>query len=278
MRGALCGSRSDAGPPRPAKARVHHDRIMANGVTEGQGREVPLRPEIPGQIAAIHFSDNQDVAAGAIIAELQNDVQTAQLAQAEAEVEVAQAEFDRANNNWTRAQRLLSRAAGSREETDEHYFNMKSAQGRLASARASAQLARARLDQTYIKAPRAGRVLTVEAEVGQQAGPATHKPLVIFADLSRRRVRAFVEELDAFKVQPGLPARITIDGLPDKEYTGTVAVVVPRMGDDSVRSNVPGEYRDLYYREVLIDIEKGEDLPTNLRVRAWIDTKPEEVK
>jgi RND family efflux transporter MFP subunit len=266
-------SQSQAGQPAQPKAKIELQTVTANGVTEGLGREVPLRPEIPGQLAAIHFRDNEDVAAGAVIAELQNSVQKAQVAQAEADIKVADAELQRCNINWERAQKLLSRNAGTREEADTQFFNMKVAEGRLGSAKAQLQLARAQLEQTYLKAPRAGRVLSVEAEVGQQAGPASPKPVVIFADLSRRRVRAFVEELDAFNVKVGQPARITIDQVADKEYTGKIVVILPRMAEDTVRSNQPGEYRDLFYRHALIEIDGGDDLPTNMRCRAWIDIK-----
>jgi hypothetical protein len=64
---------------------------------------------------------------------------------------------------------------------------------------------------------------------------------------------------------------ITVDALPGKEIAGTVAELLPRMGKRSPHSDVPGEYRDVHYREVLIDLSQPGELPVNLRVRVQID-------
>jgi multidrug resistance efflux pump len=91
--------------------------------------------------------------------------------------------------------------------------------------------------------------------------------------VSKRRVRAFVEELDAVRVRRGQKAVITADGLPGRELHGTVALVLPRMGRRAPQSDAPGEYKDLYFREVLIDLNEAEELPINLRVQVLIDVE-----
>src|SRR6266436_2233687 len=42
------------------------------------------------------------------------------------------------------------------------------------------------------------------------------------------------------------------DGLPGQELRGKVALVAPRMGKRVLQSDAPGEYSDLYFREVVI--------------------------
>jgi hypothetical protein len=44
------------------------------------------------------------------------------------------------------------------------------------------------------------------------------------------------------------------------------------MGKRAPQSDAPGEYKDVYYREVLIDLDAGVELPTNLLVRVRIAT------
>jgi hypothetical protein len=61
-----------------------------------------------------------------------------------------------------------------------------------------------------------------------------------------------------------------VDGLADKQFTGTVTVVLPRTGKRSLQTDAPGEYRDLYFREVLIDLHAGDELMVNLRVKTRI--------
>jgi HlyD family secretion protein len=87
-------------------------------------------------------------------------------------------------------------------------------------------------------------------------------------------VRTFVEELDATRVEIGQRARVTADGLPGREFEGTVAVVMPRMGQRGPRSDAPGEFKDLYFRETLIDLDAGDELPINLRVQVKIHASP----
>src|SRR5262249_2152638 len=109
--------------------------------------------------------------------------------------------------------------------------------------------------------------------------PTSSQPLLLLADLSKLRVRAFVEELDAARLQVGQKATVSADGLPGKEFTGKVAVVLPRMGKRALQSDAPGEYKDLYFREVLIDLDNAVDIPLNLRVQTQIQVKsPEETR
>jgi hypothetical protein len=105
------------------------------------------------------------------------------------------------------------------------------------------------------------------------AGPASANPILVLADLSRLRVRAFVEELDVARVGIGQSAVVTADGMPGQEFTGVVTQVLPRMGKRGVETDAPGEYKDIYHREVLIDLDEGQILPVSLRVRVRINSR-----
>src|SRR5208282_4058471 len=99
---------------------------------------------------------------------------------------------------------------------------------------------------------------------------------LLMANLSKRRVRAFVEELDVCRVRVGQSAAVTADGLPGKEFAGKVAELLPRMGKRVPQSDASGEYKDLYYREALIDLDAADELPTNMRVQVRIAADAEE--
>lgn len=147
----------------------------------------------------------------------------------------------------------------------------RGAEARVRSAEAQVRKARAELEKTRLRAPFACRVLRVHAEVGQLVGPQSQQPLLAIADVSKYRVRAFVEELNVFKIKVGQKALVTADGLPGREFTGRVFDVLPGMGRRAVQSEAPGEYKDVYYREALIELDAGSELPLNLRVRTWIE-------
>jgi multidrug resistance efflux pump len=148
----------------------------------------------------------------------------------------------------------------------------------VAAARAQVQVheaklhaAEAGLAKTRLRAPSGGRVLQVLTEPGEMASPTSPQPVLIMADLSRRRVRAFVEEYDVARVAVGQAATVTADGLPGQSFPGRVAVVLPRMGKRAPQSDAAAEMKDVYYREVLIDLAGGEELPLNLRVQVRIE-------
>ena len=124
--------------------------------------------------------------------------------------------------------------------------------------------------RTQVRAPSDGCVLQVFAEPGDQAGPGTNRPVVMFADVSKLSVRAFVEELDAPRVQVGQKVVVTVDGLPGQSFEGSVNLVLQRMGKRAPHSDNPGEYHDVYHREVRIDLSGGGNLVIGRRTVARI--------
>ena len=180
-------------------------------------------------------------------------------------------ELEQTTAELTRARR--ARNGVSTGENERLYFSQRQAQVRRQEAQARLHAAQAALAKTELRAPWAGCVLRVFDEPGAQVGPTSPHPVLLLADVSRRRVRAFVEELDALKVRAGQRAVVTADGLAETEFLGQVRAVWLRMDHDSPRSDTPGEYQDMYHRVVEIDLEDGRELPLNLRVNVRIENR-----
>jgi HlyD family secretion protein len=225
---------------------------------------------------------------------------------ASAAVEAARrAAFEQADTDYKRSQRLRRTEAGSSEQVDNDRFKMlrakaelteaaaehalveaparkediAAAEGRVAAAEAKLRLAESDLDKTRLLARSAGRILRVHAELGELATPNSVQPLVTMADLARLRVRAFIEELDAGRVRAGQRAIVTADGYPGQEFPGTVSLVIPRMGKRAPQTDEAHEYKDMYFREVLIDLDStATELPVNLRVQVQIDPAEKNAK
>jgi hypothetical protein len=103
-------------------------------------------------------------------------------------------------------------------------------------------------------APAPGEVLALNCQVGERIDLTDPQPVVVLADTRRRRVRAYVEELDAVRVRLGMPARVTADGLPGKVFHGQVVEIMPRMTFKQVWSDRPGERYDAKTREVVVEL------------------------
>jgi multidrug resistance efflux pump len=267
----LSGSGEHSARVKPLLA---NQPIAANGVVEGASRERPLAPEVAGTLKQIHVQVNQDVPAGALLFELANDSQQAQVALAEAELAAAQAQLDQAEADLIRAQQMLRGSAVAKHEYDQFFYRAKTTRAKKQEAEARLLVARAELAKTQVRAPVAGRVLQIHKEPGVQVGPtnlgSAGQPVLRLADVSRRRVRAFVEELDVGRVQLGQQASAAADGFPDREYLGQVVEIAGRMGKDAPESDAPGEYKDVYYREVVIELDGARELPLNLRMQVRI--------
>ncbi len=322
LRGNAGSSEKDAAAAA-ARFDASADQVAANGTVEPARPEMALRPQTAGAITRLLVRENEQVAAGAVLAELSNETQKAQVLQARAkrdsalanlaklrngalpeEKNVAAAEeqsckvaYDaacgeldralaggnsvsrqematqrtsklRAKAGWDKAKAQLELVRrGPREE------DVAAARSQADAAEADLKFAEAELAKTSLKAPIGGCVLQIFAEAGEAASPTSPQPVLILADLSHRRVRAFVEELDVARVTAGQQAVVTADGLSGKSFAGKVATVLPRMGKRAPQSDTPGEYKDMYYREVLIDLDDANELPLNLRVQVRIPGK-----
>lgn len=143
---------------------------------------------------------------------------------------------------------------------------VEGARPEMASAEARLRLVEVELAKTRLPAPFDGRVLRIHAEPGELVLTAP-QAILPHADMSRRRVREFVEELDAARVRRGQRAKVSTGGLPGEEFSGEVGEVAPRMGRRSLPSVAPGACKDLDFREIMIDLDAGEELPLNPRVQ-----------
>jgi RND family efflux transporter MFP subunit len=253
--------------------------LAANGLVEGVSREIAVHPEVAGTLAVLHVRVNQDVAAGALLFELHNEPQKARVALAEAELASAEVQAQQARAEYGRSRQLLGGRAVSQEQYDSNHYRAQTAEAKVAEATARLRLARAELAKTQVRAPLAGQVLQVHSEPGALVEP--HKsgdPVLRLADVARRRVRAWVEELDVARVAVGQRAAVRADGFAGREFPGKIIELAGRMGRDAPRSDRPGERQDAYYREVVVELEDGRELPLNFRVDVFIEPRPTECR
>jgi len=263
------------GERKPAERGVRELRVSAIGLVEGASREIAVYPEVGGTLAVLHVQAGQVVQAGDLLFELHNDSQKAQLALAEAEMTSAEVQAQQARADWERSQRLMYSRAVSQETYDANHFKKLTMDAKVAEAKARLGLARAELAKTQVRASVGGQVLQVHQALGTLVEPRKQgDPVLRLADVSRRRVRGWVEELDVARVAVGQPAVVTADGYAGRKYPGRVIELAGRMGQDAPRSNRPGEREDVYFREVVIELDGARELPLNLRVDVYIEGTP----
>jgi HlyD family secretion protein len=229
---------------------------------------------------------------------LKNGARADEREEAHALYRSAQARLDQAMRTWTRIEQLRSEKAVSQQEADDQLASVDSLRGeleaaaarvrqieaparademraalaRVASADASLALSRINVAKMELVAPQSGRVLDVNARLGELTGPEAVKPLVVVSDTSKICVRAFVEELDAPRIKIGMKASATADGLPGQTFGGQVISISPRMDTKTIHNDRAFELYDTKVREVLVELDTKEHLIVGLRVDVTFDT------
>lgn len=197
----------------------------------------------------------------------------ARVRQAEAQLDDAQQELDRADalvdRGFVSRRELEARTArrdGARAGLDEaragaaELANGSRPQERASAAAAArmqqgqALAASAALAQCQVRSPIDGHVLQVLRREGEFSGASQGTPLLVVGDMSHRIVRSEVGERDAANVRIGQRIEMWIDGSP-KRWRGHVAEMADVMGRRSARSLDPTDRFDRDVREVIVVID-----------------------
>lgn len=156
---------------------------------------VQLRSEITGRVARLPLQEGSRVVRGTLLVQLDDSVQRAELARAEATLQLSE-------NNLGRTQRLLADNAASQQALDNAVADAK-------LARANVQLAKANLAKAYIMAPLDGVVGIRQVNVGDYIQPGS--VLVAVTENDKLRVTFRLPEQVAAGMRVGTPVTIIAD-------------------------------------------------------------------
>ena len=199
-----------------------------------------------GRLEWLGVQEGQRVQKGEVIARLESRDVRAQREQAAASVEAAkanlaqgEAELVDADLALKRARDLAQRNFISSSEVDSAVARHDKGAAAIASLRAQIGVAEANLrvadvsvEQTLIRAPFTGVVLTKNANVGDiltpfSAASGTTGAVVTMADMSTLEVEADVSESSIARIQAAQPAEIQLDAFPELRLAGHVSRIVP---------------------------------------------------
>lgn len=181
------------------------------------------------------------VEAGTVLAQIDDSLYVADVAQAEAQLlsskaglQRAQADLSQAEQNWKRAKQLgpSEALAQSNYEAYESAYKVAQAQVAVSEAaikQAEAALARARRNLSYctITSPVKGIIIDRRVNIGQTVVASLNAPslFLLAKDLTRIQVWVAVNEADIGKIHPGLPVTFTVDAFPGETFRGEVGKI-----------------------------------------------------
>ena len=233
-----CGSPDEPAPTTSAEIPVRLEqpemrdggRVIRASGTVGAGARATLAFHVSGYVSEVSVVPGDRVAAGTVLARLAGD-------EADARVAAARADADLAELQLGRMERLFADSAVARASLDE----VRAARDAAAAALSAAEFARS---NSVVRAPAAGRVLSVEVEETEWVGAGA--PVVGFAataDAAGRGwvVRARLPESDVVRVETGDSVAVRLASLGDAPLVG----VVSEIGDAVASRTFPVEVRIL---------------------------------
>ena len=185
-----------------------------------------------GRLEYLGVEEGDVVKKNQIIARLQDDDVLAALAQASANLAVARADSEDATRSLARARQLFSSNLASKADLDAAEARSGRVIASIRSAEAAVTSAEVGVENTRIRAPFDGTVLTKYANVGEVFAPFASSAnsrgaVVTMADMSSLQVEADVSESNITRVKPGQPCEIVLDAYPDRRYPAVVHKIVP---------------------------------------------------
>ncbi len=226
--------------------------LTASGYVVAQ-RKASIASKATGRLIQLDVVEGDPVKTDQIIARLEDNDIRARLQETVANLAFQESELREAEANFKRQQALLASGASSQAEYDAAETRYRRVQAAIKLAKAQVQTARVDLENTLIRVPFDGTVLTKNADVGEIVAPLaasanSRAAVVTIADMKSLQVEADVSEANIEKIAPGQDCEISLNAYPSRRYAGYVAKIVPTADRSKATVMVKVGFRDYDHR------------------------------
>ncbi|PIQ62703.1 MAG: efflux transporter periplasmic adaptor subunit [Bacteroidetes bacterium CG12_big_fil_rev_8_21_14_0_65_60_17] len=233
------------GGPQPTAVEVVQARVGSLPLQERMSgivradNQVTVFSEISAPVERVAVRNGDRVKRGDALVYLRDQQFQDQLRQAEAQLQIneadagrTQAALNEANASYKRVQELVSKGLQSQQQLEMAESNRASAQAaheqaqaRIAQAEATVQERREALRRTIVRAPFGGLVGQRGVEPGMRIDPST--PLFMIGDFETVRVEVSVIDNMMGNIEPGQTAMIIMENRPDTVIAAQVSRISP---------------------------------------------------
>ena len=196
------------------------------------------RREIPvgvvgegGQVARVFVDAGDWVKQGQVLISIERSVQNQQLASLDAQIGVARADAQLAQNELDRAMKLVDRGFISKADVDRKTAARDSARARVRVSEAQRNEAGARTARLDIRAPVGGYILERNVQPGQTVS-AGSGILFRMAQSGEMELQAQLGEAALAQISVGVPATVTPVGS-EQAFNGQVWQIAPMINETS---------------------------------------------
>ena len=228
--------------------------IEASGIIEAIS-SVEIKSKASGEILFLGAEVGDFVNKGSVLGQIDQRTPKNILDQSKSDLEAAKVRLSNAESQFERGKELHEKGSISDKDYEDIQENYAQAKSTLVRTEVTFENAKIALDDTVVRSPVTGTIISRTVEVGQVISSPTSAVgggtlLMTMADLSKVRVRALVDEIDVGKVSIGQTVSIKVAAYRDKEFFGIVSKVEPLARIEQNVTTFP----------VLIDINNDENL------------------
>lgn len=237
-----------------AESRYLELIIDASGSVEAIS-SIEIKSKASGEILYLGAEVGDKVKKGDVLARIDQRTPSNTLSQAEADIGVSKVKLNNAAAQLERGRQLHSGNSISDKAFEDIQELHSFAKAQLVRAEVYLENAKIALEDTLVRSPVTGKVITRQAEVGTVITSPTAAVgggtlLMRMADLNKVRVRAYVDEVDIGKLSIGQEVSLKVSSYKDKEFLGYISKIEPLARVNQNVTTFP----------VLIDIDNKEEL------------------
>lgn len=216
---------------------------------------VSVGTQVSGQVSELLVDFNDTVKKGQLLARIDPTLAQQAVADAQANLEKAQAQALLASRDYSRNRELTGEGLVARSAFEASEATTAVAHASVKSARVALQRAQQNLAYTNIYAPIDGVVVSRSVDEGQTVAASMSAPELfkIANDLSQMQILAQVGESDIAGIKEDQPVEFSVQALPGRKFKGAVRQV--RL-ESTTQDNVVN-----YTVVVAVDNSRGKLLP-----------------
>ena len=228
--------------------------IEASGVIEAIS-SVEIKSKASGEVLFLGAEVGDLVKKGSILGQIDQRTPKNILDQSKSDLEASKVRMENAKSQFERGKELHSQGSISDKEFEDIQESYAQAKSTVVRTEVTFENAKIALDDTIVRSPVEGTIISRPVEVGQVISSPTQAVgggtvLMTMADLSKVRVRALVDEIDVGKVSIGQTVSIKVAAYRDQEFFGIVSKIEPMAMVEQNVTTFP----------VLIDIDNDNNL------------------
>ncbi len=230
--------------------------LTVSGTLVGE-EEATVVSETNGKIVAIKAQVGDWLNKGQTIVQVENDLKQVALEQAKAQALAAKTNYEKAQKDLERYEELFKQQITTQSVIENARLATQAAEAQLKSAEAAARLAQRQYDDTFIKAPLAGRL--ADRYVNEAAMVMPGDKIGVVVNSRNMKLKTSVAENEIALLRNGQHAEVVADALQQMKFTGKVVSVAQKANHERT-----------YPVEILVQNDETESLKSGMFGRATV--------